>query len=136
MGDLKLDSHNEIVYLDRPSCYITCHISIVLHAEPKYNFDLSLVTTKKFLHVLVLHLWYIHSCHYMMIHHTIFQYTVIYINWLLQTWYMHDNTTHLCHLQPCLTLMNPLMIKVCGISLRALSTLTMWWPFRYWHPKY
>ena len=53
---LELKSHNDVVDLDGPMCDITCSTSIVLHVEPKYKFDLSLVTAKQFLHVIFVQL--------------------------------------------------------------------------------
>ena len=44
-GYLELESHNDVVYFYLPRCDLTYRPSVVLHAEPKYKFDLYLVTT-------------------------------------------------------------------------------------------
>ena len=122
---LELYYHNDIIDLDLPRYDLTCCSFIVLHEEPKYKFDLYLVTAEKFLHLLLERIWFHHSHYNMVIHHTLFQYTEIKSNCILRLWYQCENPTHFYHKQPCFTLTNTLLIKWCGVSLYAIYALTI-----------
>ena len=84
----EIKSHNYVVDLYWPRCYLTCCPYIVLHEEPKYE-----VASNHFMYVIFVQFWHLPSHNYMVLHHTSFQYTGKYINCPLQLWYQYDNPT-------------------------------------------
>ena len=80
LGYIELESQNDIIDLDWPTCDLTYRPSIVLHSEPKYNIYLSLMTSNNFLHLLLVRLWKLHIHHDMVTNHifpSIIKYIVI-----------------------------------------------------------
>ena len=130
-GYLELDPHNYIADLDWPRCDITYCSSIVIHSEPKYKFDLSLVIYNQLMHVLLVCLWQINSHHNMEIHNII----VSMLQGTLITPCDCGTNMRTQHTKPCLTLTDTLLLRWCVIDLIALSALEFLWYFHYWYQK-